>query len=146
MGSTREEVGGSGAKVGSFANQPDCCVAVDVTFGRSPEGPKDDTFPLGKGPTIGIGPSMTRWMSDRMIAKAKEREIPWQAEVIPGNSGTNAWHIQVAREGIPTSLLSIPLRYMHTPNEMLDVSDIEYTAQLLAAFIAGLGGESVWMG
>ena len=89
---------------------------------------------------------MTRWMSNRMMAKAKEREIPWQAEVIPGNSGTNAWHIQVAREGIPTSLLSIPLRYMHTPNEMLDVSDIENTAQLLAAFIAGLGGESVWMG
>lgn len=144
MASTREEVGGSGAAVGTFAISPDCCIAVDVTHGRTPDAPKDDTFVLGKGPVIGIGPNMTRWLTERLIDKAKELGFAWQAEILPGHSGTNAWKMQVIREGIATAVLSIPLKYMHTPYEVIKTSDILETAQLLCAFVEDLGREGGW--
>jgi len=145
MGSTREEVGGSGAAVSTFALAPDCCIAVDVTHGRTPDAPKDDTFSLGKGPAIGIGPNMTRWMSDRLIQKADDMELSWQAEVMGGSSGTNAWRMQISREGVATAVLSIPLRYMHTPNEVIKRQDLESTAKLIAAFSRNLAKESGWI-
>ena len=80
-------------------------------------------------------------MSDRFIAKAKAREIPWAPEVMTGHSGTNAWRVQTAREGIATAVLSLPLKYMHTPVEVVETGDIEETARLLAAFVEDLGRE-----
>lgn len=141
MGSTREEVGGSGAAVGTFALSPDYCIAVDVTHGRTPDGPKDETFVLGKGPVIGIGPNMNRSLTQHLIKKAETLKLEWQPEVMPGNSGTNAWKMQVTREGVATAVLSIPLKYMHTPYEVVKACDIELTAQLLSAFAEGLGEE-----
>lgn len=141
LGSTREETGGSGALVGAFALRPDCCIAVDVTHGRTPDGPKEETFPIGEGPAIGIGPNMTRWMTKRMLAKANQLGLPWHSEVMTGNTGTNAWKIQTAREGIATGVVSIPLKYMHSPVETLDIGDLENTARLLAAFAENLAGE-----
>lgn len=142
MGSVQEEVGGSGAKSGTFAIAPDYCVAVDVTHGKTPDGPKDRSCELFKGPAIGIGPNMTRWMTERMIGKAKENDIPWQAEVMAGHTGTNGWHMQIIREGIATSVISLPLKYMHTPVETLALEDIEQVAKLLAAFTVDLGKEA----
>ena len=141
MGSTREEVSGAGATVGTWSVQPDCCVAVDVTHGRTPDGPADKTFILGGGPAIGVGPNMTRWMTKRMLDKAKERKIPYQQEVMSGHTGTNGWEMQISREGVATSVLSLPLKYMHTPIETLSLCDLEQTAQLLAAFAEDLGKE-----
>lgn len=141
MGSTREEVSGVGATVGTWSVQPDCCVAVDVTHGRTPDGPSDKTFALGGGPAIGVGPNMTRWMTKRMLDKARERNIPYQQEVMSGHTGTNGWEMQISREGVATSVLSLPLKYMHTPIETLSLSDLEQTAQLLAAFTEDLGKE-----
>lgn len=143
MGSTREEVSGAGARTGTFAIQPDFCVAVDVTHGKTPDaGSKDYTFELGGGPVIGVGPNMTRWMTERMTAKAKEQKIPYQLEVMAGHTGTNGWYMQISREGVATSVLSLPLRYMHSPIEVLDEGDLERTAELLAAFAEGLGEEA----
>ena len=141
MGSTREEVSGVGATVGTWSVQPDCCVAVDVTHGRTPDGPSDKTFALGGGPAIGVGPNMTRWMTKRMLDKARERNIPYQQEIMSGHTGTNGWEMQISREGVATSVLSLPLKYMHTPIETLSLSDLEQTAQLLAAFTEDLGKE-----
>lgn len=141
MGSTREEVSGAGAIVGTWSLHPDCCIAVDVTHGRTPDGPSDKAFALGGGPAIGVGPNMARWMTSRMLSKARERNIPYQQEVMSGHSGTNGWEMQVSREGIATSVLSLPLKYMHTPIETLSMADLEQTAQLLAAFIEDLGKE-----
>jgi len=141
MGSTREEVNGSGAAVGTFALKPDCAIAVDVTHGRTPDGSKDETFLLGKGPVIGIGPNMTRWMADRLVKKAEELGYAWQPEVMTGHSGTNAWRMQIARDGVATAVLSIPLKYMHTPFEVIQIADIEATGKLLAAFVEGFSGE-----
>lgn len=141
MGSSREETNGGGALTGAFALKPHCFVAVDVTHARTPDGPKEETFPAGKGTVIGIGPNITRWMSDRFLAKAKERDIPWAPEVMTGHSGTNAWGVQTAREGIATAVLSIPLKYMHSPVETLNTADLETTAELLAAFVKDLEKE-----
>ena len=142
LGSTREEVSGAGATVGTWAVQPDFCVAVDVTHGKTPDGPADKAFAIGGGPAIGVGPNMTRWMTNRMLAKAKERQIPYQLEVMSGHTGTNGWEMQISREGVATSVLSLPLKYMHSPIEGLSLADMEQGAALLVAFTEGLGKEA----
>lgn len=142
VGSVCEETGGSGAKAATFAVAPDYCVAVDVTHGKTPDGPKDRSCELFKGPSIGVGPNMTRWMTARMVAKAKAEEIPYQLGVMEGRTGTNGWHMQIIREGIATSVLSLPLKYMHTPMEVLALEDVEQVAKLLCAFTENLGEEA----
>ena len=142
MGSTREEISGAGAVVGTNAVRPDFCVAVDVTHAATPDGAGDTIGTLGGGPAVGMGPNMTWWMTNRLIAKAGEAHVPYQREVMAGNTGTNGWEMQTCLEGIPTAIVSLPLRYMHTPNEVVALSDMEETARLLAAFVAGLGEEA----
>ncbi len=141
MGSTREEVSGAGARCAAFSIAPDFCVAVDVTHGNTPDA-KDKGFDLGSGAAIGVGPNMTRWMTRRLVRRAEERKIPYTLEVMGGDTGTNAWPMQVSREGIATAVVSLPLRYMHSPIEVLERSDVEQVAQLLAAFVEGLGEEA----
>lgn len=141
LGSTQEETSSAGAVTAAYGAAPDLCVAVDVTHGATPDGQKDKTFPLGDGPVVGVGPNCTRWMSDRMLSLAKELEIPSQVEVMSGHSGTNAWPLQISREGVATAVLSLPLRYMHTPVEVCARKDLEDTAKLLAAFVESLGEE-----
>lgn len=144
MGSVCEETGGSGAKVGTYAVAPDWCVAVDVTHGKTPDAPnpKDRVCELFQGPAIGVGPNMTRWMTERMMEKAKGAGIPYQLEVMEGRTGTNGWHMQTIREGIATSVVSLPLKYMHTPIETVALEDMEQVAKLLAAFATDLGKEA----
>ena len=143
LGSTREEISGAGAVTGTWSVAPHFCVAVDVTHGRTPDGPADKTFELGGGPAIGVGPNMTRWMTERMLSKAREQGIPYQLEVMSGHTGTNGWEMQISREGVATSVLSLPLKYMHSPIEVLSLSDMEQVARLLAAFAENLGKEAV---
>ena len=141
LGSVQEETHSTGAVTAAYGLAPDFCVAVDVTHGDSPDAPREKTFPLGKGPVIGLGPNCTRWMSRRLEAKARELELPVQYEVMAGSSGTNAWPMQTVREGIATAVLSVPLRYMHTPIETVHLDDLAHTAQLLSAFAEGIGEE-----
>ncbi len=142
LGSTREEVSGVGAIVSTNRVIPDFCVAVDVTHGRTPDAPKDRACELGGGPAIGVGPNMTHWMTRRMKAKCKENDWPYSLEVMEGHTGTNGWHMQICQEGIATSVVSLPLKYMHTPIEVLNLNDVEAVANLLAAFTVGLGEEA----
>lgn len=142
LGSVREETSGAGALTGTFTVDPDWCVAVDVTFGYTPDCPRDQCCAVGGGPAIGMGPGMTRWMTNRMIEKAKAGEIPYQLELMEGSSGTNGWRMQTIREGIATSVVSLPEKYMHTPIEVVKLSDMEATAQLLASFAKDLGKEA----
>lgn len=141
LGSVCEESGGAGAKVGAQAIAPDFCVAVDVTHGRTPDSAKDEAFPLGGGPVVGMGPNCARWMTRRLLDQAARLGLPVQKEVMPGNSGTNGWPMQVANEGVATAVVSIALKYMHTPVEVVERGDIEDTARLLAAFAEDLGKE-----
>jgi len=141
LGSTQEETYSTGAITTTYGVCPELCIAVDVTHGDSPDAPKDQTFKLGGGPVIGIGPNCTRWMSERMKRCAKELEMDVQLEIMSGHTGTNAWDMQIIREGVATAVLSLPLRYMHTPVETAHRADMNNTAALLAQFVRGLGRE-----
>lgn len=144
LGSVCEEVGGRGALVGAFSEAPDWCVAVDVTFGRTPDlSAGECPCQVHKGPAIGIGPVVPHWMSERFVEKAKAADIPYQTEIMSGSTGTNGDEFQTAREGIATAVLSLPLKYMHTPMEVIGLDDLEQTAQLIAAFAENLGKEAV---
>lgn len=141
LGSTQEETHSSGAVTAACEIAPNLCVAVDVTHGDSPDASKNETFQLDGGPVIGVGPNCARSLSRRLKELAKELELPVQIEVMPGSSGTNAWPIQVSREGVATAVLSIPERYMHTPVEVVSKADLAGAAKLLAAFVEGLSEE-----
>ncbi len=141
LGSTQEETHSTGAVTAAYGIVPDLCVAVDVTHGDSPDAAKDKTFPLSGGPVVGVGPNCTRWMSRRLERKAGELKMDCQLEVMAGHSGTNGWPLQITREGVATAVLSLPLRYMHTPIETVSRSDLADTAKLLAAFIRNIGEE-----
>lgn len=142
VGSVDEERNSSGAITAMWEIAPDCCIAVDVTHGDTPDGKKGSMFPLGKGPSIGKGPNCTKWMEQKLFQIAKEKELLVQTEVMAGSSSTNAWPMQISRDGVATAVVMVPLRYMHTPLETLHRHDLEVTAQLLAAFVAQYGGEN----
>ena len=141
VGTVQEETHSTGAIAAAGGIAPQLCVAVDVTHADSPDASKDETFPLGGGPVVGVGPNCTRWMSLRMQRLARQLEMEIQTEVMAGHSGTNAWPMQISGEGVATAVLSVPLRYMHTPVETVHVDDLENTARLLTAFVLGLGEE-----
>ncbi len=138
VATVQEETGLKGAIAAAYGVAPDLAVALDVTFGKHPGVSEVESFPLGGGPAIGIGPNFHPRLVARLKEVAEANEIPYQSDPIPGRSGTDAWAIQVTREGVPTALVSVPLRYMHQPVEMLAVQDVERAGRLLAAFIAGL--------
>ena len=135
--STQEEVGERGAKIGAFAVDPDIALAVDVSFAYAIGEEESKCGYLGKGPMIGISPSLSREISDGLINAAKSVDIPYQIEVMSGMTSTNADRYSVNRCGAKACTVSIPLRNMHTPVEVIDLSDVELTAKLLAAYIRG---------
>jgi endoglucanase len=138
VATAQEETGLKGAIAAAYGVAPDLAVALDVTFGKQPGASEMDVFPLGKGPTIGVGPNFHPGLVARLKEVAKTHEIPVHTEPIPGGSGTDAWAIQVTREGVPTALISVPVRYMHQPVEMLAVQDVERAGRLLATLVGGL--------
>ncbi|MEW9097377.1 MAG: M42 family metallopeptidase [Clostridiaceae bacterium] len=138
VSSCQEEVGHRGAKVASNRVNPDIGIAVDVTFDSGNLGDKERENHLGKGPIICIGPNIHVKLREKLIEIANEYNIPYGIEVEPGNTGTDAWDIQIAGEGIPTLLISIPIKYMHTSVEVINIEDIKNTGKLLAKFVEKL--------
>lgn len=137
--STQEELGMRGAITGAFGAAPDYAIALDVTHGATPDAPKHKTLEMDKGGAIGIGPNFNRHLTDEIIKAAKEADIPHQLEVIEGCSGTDAWGIQVTAEGIATALVSLPIKYMHSPIETMRISDGEAIIKLLTGFAERAG-------
>ena len=133
----QEEVGLRGAATAANAIAPDCAIALDVGFAEQP-GVTHSAGKLGGGPLLGIGANFHPKMVERLQEVAAYYDIKWQSDVMPARSGTDAWAIQVARDGIPTALLSLPLRNMHSPVETLDLKDIERCGRWLAHFISEL--------
>jgi tetrahedral aminopeptidase len=136
--SAQEEVGHRGAKVASYELNPDIGIAIDTTFDSGKLGDEERENKLGEGPVICVGPNVHPKLRKKLMSIAKREDIPFQIEVEPGNTGTDAWDIQVAREGIPTLLISIPIRYMHTTVEVVNLEDIKNTGRLLAKLIEAL--------
>jgi endoglucanase len=141
VATTQEEIGTRGAITAAYAVDAHIAVAVDVT--HATDAPDSDhkrfgEFKLGAGPTISRGPNINPLVFDRLIACAETAKIPYQIETEPVPTGTDARALQMARGGVATGLLGIPLRYMHTPNEVVDLEDVEKTVQLLVAFSLSL--------
>ncbi|NLM39861.1 MAG: M42 family metallopeptidase [Firmicutes bacterium] len=143
VATVQEEVGLRGAITSTYGIVPDVGIAIDVGFGDQPGLQEFQTIKLGGGPAIGLGPHVHPTLHKRMVEVAKEWKIPYSLDPSPYPGGTDAYAIQVTQAGIPTILLSIPLRYMHTPIETLDYNDVKLTGRLMAFFIAGLDNEFV---
>ena len=138
LGSVQEEFSGLGAVTAAYGTMPTQAIVVDVSFATAPDTKNDGCRKLGSGPMIGVGPVMNRAMSQRLQKLAKEKELPFSREVLQSWTGTNADGIQMTREGVPVSCVSLPLRYMHTPVEVVDLQDVENCAKLIAAYIRSL--------
>jgi endoglucanase len=143
VASTQEEVTLAGARTSAYQINPSLAVIVDVTFAASPGSPAHRTFPLAKGPTLGWGANIHPALFEQFKALAEQLEIPAALEVLPGHSGTDAYAIQVVRAGIPSIVIGIPLRYMHTPVEIISLKDIRRAGRLIAEFIARLGPDTL---
>ena len=138
VATVQEEVGLRGAITSTYGVAPDVGIAIDVGFGKQPGVSEEVSIDLGAGPAVGIGPNLHPVLVSELLRIGRELEIPVQTEVSPGSTGTDAWAIQITRDGIPTALLSIPVRNMHTPIETLSVKDVVRTGRLMAQFIASL--------
>ncbi|MDY7039854.1 MAG: M42 family metallopeptidase [Chloroflexota bacterium] len=141
VGTSQEEVGLYGACTSAYGLAPDVAIAIDVTFGDQLGISPAETVGMNKGPAIAFGPNIHPVLYEALVETARSLELPYQVEPAPGRSGTDAWAIQVTRSGIPTALIGIPLRNMHTSVEMVSVKDVERVGRLLAAFIARLDAE-----
>lgn len=131
---SQEEITGTGATNTAYTLHPDVAIAVDVTNAMTPDSDKLKCSELGKGAAIGIAPALDRKIWKKLIALAKENDIPYQHEVMGGHTATNADLIVTVRGGVRTGLISLPLRYMHTPIEVARLCDIEAIGKLLAAY------------
>lgn len=130
-----EETTGIGAITSTYNVTPDSAICVDVTHGDSP-GLKEGTyFQIGKGPTIVCGPNITNSLFEKLTKIANEQDIPHQIEPAPGPTGTDARNMQLVRAGVPTALIGLPLRYMHTSVETINTKDIERAARIIIEYI-----------
>ncbi|MGD8804335.1 MAG: M20/M25/M40 family metallo-hydrolase [Chloroflexota bacterium] len=138
VATAQEETRLLGAFTSAYALRPDAAVAIDVTFGKGPGATDDLTYEVDKGPAIALGPNFHPGMVDSLKKAARALEMKVQEEPQARPGGTDAYALQVARQGIPTGLVSIPLRYMHTMVESVAVADIRRTGRLLAEFACRL--------
>jgi len=134
----QEEETLGGGFTSPFVIRPQIAVAIDVTHAKGPGASDWRTAPLGKGFTLDWGPNTHPALLAAFKETADRFELPYTLSVYPSGSGTDAMGMQIVAEGIPTMVVSIPLRYMHTPVELISVKDIQRTGRLLAEFIAGL--------
>jgi endoglucanase len=138
LASVQEETTYAGAFTSAFEIRPSMAIVVDVTFGKGTGATDHTAFPLGKGVTLGVGASMHPFLHKRLKEVAERVEIPVVSEAMPSYSSTDADAIQLTAEGIPTMVIGIPLRYMHTPVEMVALKDMQRVGRLLAEFISSL--------
>lgn len=132
---SQEETGERGAKTASFKIQPDYAVVIDVSFALTADDSEHKCGKLGNGAMIGFAPSLSKELSERFKELAETKDIPYQIEVMNGETGTNADAVGVSGKGVKCVTVSIPLKYMHTPVEIVSLSDLENTAQLVAEFL-----------
>jgi endoglucanase len=138
VATVQEETTTGGALTSAFQLHPSLCVAIDVTFGSEPSSPSHLTFPMGKGPTLMWGPVVHPFLYKTIKELSERLEIPFSVEPAPRYSATDSDAMQVVAEGIPNVVIGIPLRYMHTPVEMIALKDVSRTGRLVAEFIAQL--------
>jgi endoglucanase len=147
VATTREEIAatGGGARSSAAALEPDVAIVIDVTHATDYPGidkRKHGDYRLGGGPVLSRGASVSDVVFERLAQTAEAEKIPYGIEAASRDTHTDAEAIFNAHRGVATALVSVPNRYMHSPNEMIALDDLERTAQLLAAFARGLGPDT----
>jgi tetrahedral aminopeptidase len=147
VSTVQEEIGLRGARTSAYDIDPQIGLATDV--GHSTDYPGGDKkkvgeIKLGRGPIITRGANINPVVFNLLVKTAKELSLPYQIGAAPGGTGTDANVIQLNRAGVATGLISVPLRYMHTPNEIINLRDIENAAQLIAGFCERVTSEIDW--
>ena len=138
VATSQEEYTGLGARIHAFKLPVDYAVIIDVSHGEHPDLKEHEYFPLDAGPTIVRGATVPGRLFDLLVETAQSLEIPYQVQPIVGRTGTDADDIAFSRQGIPSCVVGIPLRYMHTPVEVVSLKDIERAARLITRFAGRL--------
>ena len=150
VGTVQEEIGSRGATTSAFGIAPDVGIAVDVTFATdhpmmdSAE-KREGKVSLGKGPVLSRGANINPVLYEHLLQTAKKEKIPVQIVADGRATPTDADPIQVSRAGVAAALVSIPLRYMHTPGEIVDTMDLAGTIQLLGKAIESMKPGQSWI-
>ena len=148
VSTVQEEIGLRGATTSAFGIDPDVGIAVDVGFSSDAPGlemKEIGELGLDKGPIITRGANVNPALFDLLVGTAKEEGIPYQVSGSPRATGTDANVIQLARSGVATALISVPLRYMHSPSEVLSLNDLENTVRLLTGVIYRIKDRGVFI-
>jgi len=147
VATVQEEIGLRGAHASAYGVGAEIGIAVDVTFATdfpSMDKTKASEIKLGGGPGILRGANANRKLGDFIADKAEQAGMPFQFQVHPGGTGTDANAMQYNHGGMVTGLVEIPLRYMHTPCEIISLTDADQAAELLALTCAGITKEQDW--
>jgi len=145
VAAVQEEITFAGSRTTAFSLDPDLAIAVDVTFSTDQPGVELGELtkhPLGSGPSIMRGSTIHPRVFELLHETAEAEGIPFTVASSARYTGTDADAIHLSRSGIPTALVSVPLRYMHSPVEMARIDDVEHTAKLIAAFAQRLSAET----
>lgn len=148
VSTVQEEIGLRGARTASVALSPQVGIAFDVCHATDyPDADKRRVgdIRLGRGPVVHRGANINPRVFERLVEAARAGGIPIQIEAAPAGTGTDANAMQIAGPGMATGLISVPLRYMHTPTETLSLQDLENAARLCAAFLRGLTPDICWI-
>lgn len=146
VATVQEEIDGVGARVAAQRTAPDVAIALDVTHAIDTPGlekKEHGVTALGSGPELSVGSYAHRGLQERLRALAERLEIPVTLGFAPRTTGTDADHLAYAMGGVPTAVVSIPNRYMHSPNEMVDLADVAHVIDLLVAFVDELVEDDV---
>ncbi|HXL14443.1 MAG TPA: M42 family peptidase [Methylomirabilota bacterium] len=130
-----------GARTAAENLRPDLGIAIDVSHGDMPGAREGDTVPLGSGPALSIGGNIHPLILEDLKRSARALSMPYRVEPCPTGSGTDAMDIQIASSGVPTAVIGIPCRYMHTGVETVEPRDVDRCAHLLAHYLSELSLE-----
>lgn len=144
VATAQEEIGysGGGARTAAFKLEPEVAVVVDVTFATDSPGIEKKELGehrLGGGPVLTRGSAAHPVVFEKLADVATREAIPFTIAASPRYSSTDADAIYLSRAGVATGIVSVPNRYMHSPNEMVSLTDLERAARLIAAFVRSLG-------
>lgn len=145
VATSQEEITFAGAHTTAFSFEPQVAIAVDVTFATDYPGAdkkQNGDVKLGGGPVLSRGSANSPVVYSMLLEIAEREGIPYSLQITPAYTGTDADAIHRSRGGVATGVISIPNRYMHSPNEMIELSDVEHAAKLIAAFVRSLTAET----
>lgn len=144
VASVQEEVGLRGAKTAAYGINPDMAIVIDVCHASTPDC-SEGVFDFGCGTVITKGPNINPLLLNRVITVLDNNAIPYEIDIEGGDTGTNAWAVQVSRCGVPVVLFSVPLRYMHTPVETVSANDLSVIVNSVCAFCSETDNTEGWL-